>query len=173
MTKPKDDLEAVRDVLQALEGFEEEDQKRILRWTNEKLGFFSPREQQARDPDLDKGGQNNANSFSDIKSFIAAKSPQSDMHFAASVAYFYKFQAAASSKRDEIGSEDLQEACRLANRSRLGSPIKTLNNALNAGLLDKGTGRGFFSLNTVGENLVAMTLPILGSAPNQKKKTKK
>ena len=35
----------------------------------------------------------------------------------------------------------------------------TLNNAKNMGLLDSGSEAGRFAVNSVGENLVAMTLP--------------
>ena len=38
MTKPTDDLEAVRAVAEALQGFDAKDQERIIRWAREKLG---------------------------------------------------------------------------------------------------------------------------------------
>ena len=38
MTKPTDDLEAVRAVVEALQGFDAGDQERIIRWAREKLG---------------------------------------------------------------------------------------------------------------------------------------
>jgi len=37
MTKPTDDLEAVRAIVDALQGFEAGDQERIIRWAREKL----------------------------------------------------------------------------------------------------------------------------------------
>jgi hypothetical protein len=40
----------------------------------------------------------------------------------------------------------------------MGDPNKTLNNAKGLGYLDSPE-RGQFTINTVGENLVAMTLP--------------
>jgi|SRR5208283_1207957 len=39
MTKPTDDLEAVRVVAEALQGFDAKDQERIIRWAREKLGL--------------------------------------------------------------------------------------------------------------------------------------
>ena len=39
MTQQKDDLEAVRAVAAALEGFDANEQERIIRWTREKLGL--------------------------------------------------------------------------------------------------------------------------------------
>ena len=42
MTKPTDDLEAVRIVAEALQGFDARDQDRIIRWAREKLGQVAP-----------------------------------------------------------------------------------------------------------------------------------
>ncbi len=39
MTKPTDDLEAVRIVAEALQGFDAQDQERIIRWAREKIGL--------------------------------------------------------------------------------------------------------------------------------------
>jgi hypothetical protein len=41
MTKPADDLEAVRAVAEALQGFDAGDQERIIRWAREKLGLVT------------------------------------------------------------------------------------------------------------------------------------
>lgn len=95
----------------------------------------------------------------DIKQFVLNKNPKSDVHFATVVAYFYKFEASADQKKEEIKSDNLLEACRLVNRKRPPSAPNTLHNALNIGLLDKGSERGTFKINSVGENLVAMALP--------------
>jgi hypothetical protein len=42
MTKPADDLQAVRAVVEAVQGFKEDEQQRIFRWAAEKLGLKSP-----------------------------------------------------------------------------------------------------------------------------------
>jgi len=39
MTQAKDDLEAVRAVAAALNGFDADEQERIIRWAREKLGL--------------------------------------------------------------------------------------------------------------------------------------
>ena len=94
-----------------------------------------------------------------IKEFYNEKKPGNDVRFAVMTAYYYKFEAPESEKKDEINGEILQEATRLANRERLSKPSETLNNSLKQGYMNKGKDRGFFSINTVGENLVAMTMP--------------
>jgi len=42
MTKPTDDFEAVRLVIQALEPFDAKERERIIRWAAEKLGMTTP-----------------------------------------------------------------------------------------------------------------------------------
>jgi hypothetical protein len=110
----------------------------------------------------------------DIKRFIEVKKPRNDVQYAAAVAYYYRFEAPPSEKKDAITGEDLQASTRLSGHDRFKSPLQTLNNAHNLGLLDRGQERGTFVINTVGENLVAMTLPD-GTPPKKvvKKKTSK
>jgi hypothetical protein len=90
---------------------------------------------------------------------VNGKSPKSDVQFATTVAYFYRFEAPPEQRRNEIDAAILQDACRLAGRDRFTNPRMTLNNAKNLGLLDSGSEAGKFTVNTVGENLVAMALP--------------
>lgn len=170
MTKPVDDLEAVRLVVQALEPFDSEDRDRIIRWACEKLAMKSPpsslaptrqETQAARIPDgttpPSPGASGSADSV-DIRTFIQEKAPKSDNHLAAVVAYYYHFEVPAEERRDFICKEDLVDACRKAERKRPARPAQVLVNSYHAGLLDK-TERGQYRLNSVGENLVAMVLP--------------
>lgn len=160
-----DDLEALKTIVSALSPFERPDQERILRWTREKLGLVeapaAPRPPATpvvpNPPSPPPGG-----SGKDIKTFIAEKKPASDNQFAAAVAYYYAFEAPEAERRDSITSGDLQEATRLTGRARLNRPADTIQNAVKGGLLDKAAGRGAYSINTVGENLVAISLPQAG-----------
>ncbi len=177
-----DDLEAVRTIVSTLEQFAKEDQERIVRWALEKLGISSaptappapaashqspPPQTQTHAP-----SQLSGSSCGDIKSFVTEKSPSSDNQFAATVAYYYEFEAPPEERQESISAQELQDACRKVGRARLGDPGKTLRNAHDVGLLDKGSERGTYRVNTVGENLVAVTLPSSGSgaAPVAKKK---
>jgi len=155
---PLDDLEAVRTIVGVLKDFPADDRERILRWVREKLGLeVAPTPSRVGTTSQgDSAGA--AGRATDIKSFIAQKAPQIDTHFAAAVAYYYRFEAPEAERADEIGADALQDAARKAGRSRLPLPIVTLHNAVKRGLLDKGS-RGKFCINTVGENLVAMALP--------------
>ena len=185
MAKP-DDLEAVRTIAAALSGFSPEEQERILRWVREKIGLAPPartlpeiRTQQpplpvtpARQPELPDSPQTPA-SGKDLKTFVTGKNPRSDAQFAATVAYFYRFEAPPDQRKNEIDAATLQDACRLAGRARLPHPSMTLTNAKNQGLIDKGSEAGKYTINSVGENLVAMTLPGQADGSAKGKKPKK
>jgi hypothetical protein len=103
----------------------------------------------------------------DIKSFTAAKAPQSDQQFTAVVAYFYQFEAKPSERKEAIDAETMKEAARLAGRPQVERWAMTLTNAKNAGYLNPA-GDGKYTLSSVGENLVAITLPgkVWGGASN-------
>jgi hypothetical protein len=166
MTKETpDDLEAVRNIVASLQPFEKTDQERILRWAREKLGLVTPAvvgasdKSSSTDSESHRADSSTAGRQTDIKTFIELKKPQSDIQFAASVAYYYRFEASEPQRKASITPADLQEACRQTARSRFRTPAQTLLNAHNQGYLDKGGERGTYVINTVGENLVAMALP--------------
>lgn len=161
--KTHDDLDSIKIIINELEKFESKDQARIVRWVLEKIDLKIEdkiiKKEELPDTTLVNQVQLVHERNQDIKTFIASKNPSTDQHFAASVAYYYKFEAPTKDRKESINSEVLQDACRLTDRSRLTDPGKTLINANASGLLDKTQERGFYSINTVGENLVAMTLP--------------
>jgi hypothetical protein len=184
MSPQKDDLEAVRKVADALEGFDPNDQERIIRWAREKIGLsVSPVSPQVPPSSLAPAPgsaslpatpPSPATTTTDLKTFVAEKKPKNDVQFAATVAYFYRFEAPANLRKSEITGDDLQEACRLVGRERFKHPRTTLWNAHTLGLLDKGEQPSSFTVNSVGENLVAVTLPGDGSgAPRLKNKKAK
>lgn len=181
MTTKPDDLEAVRTLVNTLSPFDASEQERIIRWSREKLGLPTEAEGDAtRKPSAPFDSSGDAHvvaavprmrtTSTDIKSFIAEKSPTSDNQFAAAVAYYYRFEAPETARKEAITADDLQEACRLAGRARVPKPAQTLLNAHSVGLLDKAADRGNYAISTVGENLVAMALP---SGTGKKTRTSK
>jgi hypothetical protein len=165
MTKPTDDLEAVRTVTTALEGFEPTEQERIIRWAREKLGLAVAPAATVQKAEPEKAVQTETpvaaqpGVIKNLSTFVKEKGPRNDVQFAATVAYFHRFEAAPEKRKAEINADDLQDACRLVPRERFKSPGQTLRNAHKLGLLDRGGQEGSFSINSVGENLVAMALP--------------
>lgn len=178
-----DDFNIAKGIFDQLKDLPAERQQRVLRWIAEGLGAslteaLAPPAQAAAVPGSLSSPPSPATGgtgTTDIKTFIAAKAPKSDNQFATAVAYFYRFEATPTQKRDSISGDVLQEAARLAGRKRLANPRATLNNAKAAGYLD-GASPGEFTINSVGENLVAMTLPGGADIPTRNRvggKTKK
>jgi hypothetical protein len=175
---PGSDFEAAKKIVDELKDLPKERQERVLRWVAESVGVTlapsgssgssergsgqhtPPVHPSSPPPPVGTGGR-------DIRTFVAEKVPSSDNQFAAVVAYYYRFEAPPAQRKNTIGGADLQEAARLAGRKRLSNPRQTLKNAKNMGYLDN-KDRGEFSINTVGENLVAMTLPVGGEAAAQR-----
>ena len=181
--KKKDDFDAVRELVETLKSFSEEDQKRIIRWAGEKLGIsgsvFGTNElghQSMSTDEKESGTSGMLQRTKDIKAFVNEKNPKSDNHFVAVVAYYYQFEAPEGERKDSITKSDLVEATRLAVYGRLKRPDQNLVNAMHAGLLNSKS-RGHYSLNSVGENLVAMILPDTknknSGSPHKVKSTKK
>jgi hypothetical protein len=183
MSAPKtDDLEAVRIVVETLKDFQPDEQQRIFRWAAEKLGMSLPAASSYTPPPSSPGTPSALpptppvpGGTIDIKTFMADKKPRNDVQYAAAVAYYYRFDAPPADRKEAINKDDLQEATRKSGRDRFGNPLQTLNNAHTLGLLDRGAEKGTFVLNSVGENLVAMTLPDGGTPkkPVKKKAVKK
>lgn len=186
MDAPKDDLEAVRAVVDAIKDFKSEEQQRIFRWAAEKLGLSQPFASSVHSQSPPPPGTPPGVTLPtvapvspapagtrDIKAFIAEKDPKKDVHLATVVAYYYRFEAPPADRKEAIDKGDLQEAMRLAGRPRFKNPLQTLTNSHNLGLLDRGPEKATFAINSVGENLVAMTLPSGGNSLQRPKKAKR
>lgn len=159
-------FDAAKTIIETLKGLDKTHQERAIRFASEWLDLRSssqspasvvPAGQPAAAPSAPSSQETHAHA-KDIKQFVAEKAPRSDQQFAAVVAYFHKFVAPESLKKEAIGAKDLTDAARLADRKRPNKPLATLNNAKNSGYLDT-TKPGKFRISTVGENLVAVTLP--------------
>src|SRR5712691_9057632 len=117
MTAKSDDLEAVRVLAATLEPFKGDERERIIRWAREKLGMSSTSTVPAIQRPAAAATLTDVvakplvlTSATDIKSFISQKDPKSDVHFAATVAYFYQFVAPEDQRKDSITKEDLIQA---------------------------------------------------------------
>lgn len=169
--EPPDDFEVAKAVFEKLKDLSRERQERVLRWVAEGVGVANPATAAPSSPasastpahHLDSThpptlAPQAAQGATDIKSFVETKKPKSDQQFVTTVAYYYRFEAPPAQRKETINSKAVQDAARLVGRKRLTNPKATLNNAKNSGYLDNAA-RGEFAINTVGENLVVMTLP--------------
>jgi hypothetical protein len=178
MPEPKDDFAAVRSITETLIGFDPKDQERIIRWAREKLGLAVAPDTTsivwAAGSPAGSSPSVATTSEKDLKTFVGEKKPKNDVQFAATVAYYYRLVAPPDQRKNEITSTDLQEGCRLVGRARFTVPGQTLRNAHTLGLLNRGSESGSYSINSVGENLVDVTLPGDGAGiPRTKTKKKK
>jgi hypothetical protein len=161
------EFDAAKIIVETLQQLDEDRKKRALRFAREALGLGpepshsgtsgAPSATQHQ-TSAQEHGRHGPGRTMDIRTFTASKAPKTDQQFAAVVAYYYRFEAPPSQRKDAIGAKDLSEAVRLVERRRPGSALATLNNAKNKGYLD-AVGRAKFQINAVGENLVAMALP--------------
>jgi len=182
MTTPANDFDAAKSVADQLKGMDNERQERVLRWVAESLELeFGPKRpadvllpsgqvvEPVQVPTSDQSLRQSERRPLDIKSFVDSKKPKSDVQFATVIAYYYRFEASPENRKETIDAKVLQDAARLASYKRPRKPLVTLNNAKTLGYLD-APARGQFQINTVGENLVAMTLPG-GERPGKREKT--
>lgn len=161
----KSPLDAAQNIVAELTGMTAEHQTLALKFATETLGLklatasLPASEPQAPSPQdsVSRAGFG-ADHSTDIRSFTAMKAPKTDQQFTAVVAYFYQFEAKIGERKDSIDAETMKEAARLAGRAQVARWNMTLTNAKNAGYLDTA-GTGQFKLSSVGENLVAITLP--------------
>ncbi len=177
MSEGPNEFNIANQVSDLLKDLPKDRQHRILRWVAESLGVPSGATAPSTAiPDATRyaSAPLTPGRWTDIKSFVAAKSPRSDMQFAAVVAYYYRFEAKPDEQLESISADVLQNAARLANRHRLSRPRQTLINAKQQGYLDQ-VDRGQYRINSVGENLVAMTLPGIEApaAPSGRTRTAK
>lgn len=116
-----DDFDIAKAIFDKLKDLPAERQQRVLRWIAEGLGVSTgapsglPQGSGAPIPPAAALHPPVASTGpTDIKTFIAAKSPKSDQQFAAAVAYYYRFEAPPAERRDSVNGDLLQEAARLA-----------------------------------------------------------
>lgn len=175
MSQKPDDLAAIKTICDALEPFDENERERILRWASERLGIKNipvqtTQVQQTTVPPV--AGQQVVTSTGgkDIKTFLDEKNPTSANQLVAAVAYYYKFEAPANEKKNSINADDILEACRKGQRERPKHSNQILVNASAFGLVDK-VGTGAYEINSVGENLVAVSMPTAGHGNSGSKRT--
>jgi hypothetical protein len=155
---PTDVFDAAKLIVETLKGLDQQKQVQAIRFASEALGLSGLSTVQSPSVAASQTPKAEPIHSMDIRQFTDLKAPKSDQQFAAVVAYFYRFEAPETQRKESIDAATLQEAARLANRNRPPRPGMTLNNAKNAGYLDSDSS-GKFTISTVGENLVAVTLP--------------
>ena len=165
----KSPLAAAQKIVAELQGMSPENQSLAVQFAMQTLRLAPPTAHAAATPPRDHQYDPRAHAAAgslgqstDIKSFTSAKSPQSDQQFTAVVAFYNQFEANPSERKNVIDAATMKEAARLAGWPQVERWTMTLTNAKNAGYLNTA-GRGKYTLSSVGENLVAITLPGKGN----------
>jgi hypothetical protein len=179
MTTTTNEFDVAKAVVDQLQGVQKEQQQKILRWVIEHLGLDvrgSPLADQRMTATSTMSGeatnsQGTANQQRpvDIKTFVDSKRPKNDVQLATVVAYYHHFEAPSQDRKDSIDAKLLKNSMRLIGRLRTSEwALRTLNNAKTLGYVDSPE-RGQFQINSVGENLVLMTLPGTAITKDRKK----
>src|SRR5208337_3000278 len=121
MSKPPDDLDAIRTIVSTLEAFEVGDRERIIRYALDKLGVKSIATASIPQNKTDALVPQTAAppAIKNISTFVKEKNPKNDVQFAATVAYFHRFEASTDKRKVEINADDLQDACRERDEMRI------------------------------------------------------
>ena len=178
----KSPLVAAQKIVTELEGMSKDNQSLTLKFVIETLGLqlqttYSQMIPAQEDQAVQQTAAFTPGHSTDIKSYVGSKSPKSDQQFAAVVAYFYQFVAPIVKRKDSIDAITLKDSARLASWPQARDWNMTLNNATRTGYLNRSE-RGTYKLSSVGENLVAITLPgngdeAKGNSGSRKKPAKK
>ncbi len=156
----------MRAVTEALEGFDANDQERIIRWARKKIGLsvvpVTPPTPSAPPPGTlpaSPAVPGSAPATKDLKSFVAEKKPKNDVQFAATVAYYIASRLQQINEKLKSTAMICKKVADLSVVSDLRIPTRPFGTPHTLGLLNKGGQSGHYGINSVGENLVAVTLP--------------
>lgn len=95
----------------------------------------------------------------DIRTLKEEKSPVSASQMACVVAYYLQELAPEKDRKNTVNAKDLEKYFKQAKFDLPKTISQLLPDSRAAGYFDSATGRGEYSLNAVGYNLVAHNLP--------------
>ncbi len=181
------ELEAINQIMEALDSLEIEEKKRVLDYVFTRLGLKSIKNEQDSSqfnlvPSETVQQKNlhadfaQSTAVKDIRSLREEKQPQTAIQMVALVAYYLSEMAPLGERKDTINSEDITKYFKQAGFALpKGEPIYTLRNARNSGYFDPTSEAGTYKLNPVGYNLIAHNLPgnVTGAIKIKKNRTKK
>ena len=156
------ELDAMKAIIQALDGLEGESIQRVMDYVLSRLSIAAPtRQKGCSPPDLASSMPSEpvhrleAQSIRDLRE---QKLPEKSSEMAALVAYYLAEIAEGDERKDVINTADIVRYFKQAGFKLSQAPAQTLPKAASAGYLD-GVGSGMFKLNPVGHKLVVHGLP--------------
>lgn len=172
------EIGAIEQVIKALDPLDADARTRVLDYAFKRLGIEGLESSPSLPRPLESQTANLRDTPSpalaaDIRSLKDEKQPKSANEMAAIVGYYLAEVAPESERKKEIGTAEIEKYFKQAQHRLPEAPGKTLPNATAAGYFDSA-GRGLYSLNPVGHNLVAHGLPrASSSSPSSRKKRAK
>jgi hypothetical protein len=171
------EIRSIEQVIEALDPLDTDARTRVLEYAFKRLGIdgleVSPSDRQTTKQKVPESPETPPTKPpTDIRALQEEKQPKSANEMAAVVGYYLAEVAPASERKTELGTSDIEKYFKQAQQRLPEAPGKTLPNAMAAGYFDS-VGRGLYSLNPVGHNLVAHGLPrASSSAPPRKKQSR-
>lgn len=172
------EIQAIEQVIQALEPLEGDARDRVLEYAFKRLGIAEPSSPRTpllppvEEPPAPSETPGSPSRAGDIRALREEKQPSSANEMAAVVGYYLAEVAPEGERKTEIGTPDIEKYFKQAQQRLPQAPSKTLQNAAAAGYFDSAS-RGLYSLNPVGHNLVAHNLPRASSPPQPRKRRSK
>lgn len=108
---------------------------------------------------LKPDNNNSSNLVIDIRTFKDQKNPKTAVQMACLVAYYLQELAPQNERKETINSTDLTKYFKQAGYKLPKAIPQLLPDARVAGYFESAPGKGEYSLNAVGYNLVAHNLP--------------
>lgn len=167
-TKDDEELRAIQQVIDALSNLNSEARTRVISYVFQRLGISSPSPLihtgmpgATPIPPMEIGAAvaQPGRPQVDIRTFGQEKSPRSANERVAVLGYYLTELAPANERKPEISAGDITKYFKQAGFPLPGKAAMTLVHAKSAGYLDACAERGKYTLNPVGYNLVAHSLP--------------
>lgn len=166
------ELEAINQIIKALDSLDVDEKKRVIEYTLTRLGLKTTHLDSQLTKKRDLGSlppapdikSTDTPLFSggvvDVRALREEKEPKTAIEMATVVAFYLSELAPADEKKLIIEAEDITKYFKQANfKLPKGGGGITLRNAKNAGYLDAAGETGTYKLNPVGYNLVAYNMP--------------
>ena len=183
MTDPVDqEIEAIRQVLSALQPLSETARASVLEYVAKRLsipsGVATPHGGEIPPiPPHDIPEREGHQGVIHIRDFKDQKKPRSANEMAALVAYYLENHSSPEARKNTVNQKDIETYFKIAQFPLPKTIRVTLTNARNAGYFDL-VGEGEYKLNAVGHNLVVHSMPRgtavskTGSRPKARKPTR-
>lgn len=158
------ELDAIRDVLSALEPLDAAARESVLDYVFKRLNIqraaptAQPTSQIAKPPPESTPASPAVSQQLHIKEFKEQKQPRTAIEMAAIVAYYLENIVPEADRKNSVDIDDLDMYFKIAEFKLPAKQQYTLVNAKQAGYFDS-VGVGKYQLNAVGHNLVAHSMP--------------